>query len=127
MNKEQIESLINGWINEKKQVFVKLTYSRDWRPDEIKTVLTLFHEHDKFDYYLWGHPLNVKTNFMEAGAIGCFLSDIHNIEPVTKEEYIEWKKQYEQFHSEVIEEKGYDFCEETFYNVMLYTENEQNN
>ena len=57
-----------------------------------------------------GHPLSLETGEIDAG--GYFFYKQLKPKPVTLEQIELWKKKYEEFHEMILEENGYDMCEE---------------
>lgn len=75
--------------------------------------IAMFHKYDENKNTIdIGHPLSVINGECDCGGMYTTLEHIPNIFPLEKGDYEKWKKAYQQFHNEIIEEKGYDFCEE---------------
>ena len=98
-------------------VFINLNKSNDVPYIDGKYI-AFFEYVEKLKYYELNHPLEVSSSFVVSGGANFNPDDIIEIREATDEEFNLWKEKYEEFHKEVIEEKGYDFCEVN-YNELI--------
>jgi hypothetical protein len=64
-----------------------------------------------------GHPMCLETGTIDAG--GYYFDTRPNAKPITMEQYELWKSKYEEFHEMVLEEDGFDMCEEKDISPLL--------
>lgn len=127
VNNKEVVELASKNINR----LVKLTYIRNFRPDEKNIVITSIRGVDeKHKYIYFGHPfcLNKGKNYykMTAGEIG-----VQYDEDYVKIEFLDTSKQYHKnlckrwgnaylkFHHSIIREKGYDICQENLIDLTI--------
>ena len=61
--------------------------------------------------YILSHPYDIKTKEILAGEAAFDPIDVKSVFEVSKDEFLEWEKNYVDFRNSVIKEKGYDACE----------------
>jgi len=76
----------------------------------------------RYEYIHIGHPVD-ETGDCTCGSDNMNVSYLDKIEPITGEQFAEWKVSYEKFHKEILEEKGYDSCSENVSALRFYSEN----
>ena len=88
-------------------------YIRECNGEHVHCIGVYLGYNEKHKYVTIGHPIDVDTNEMFAGEISMYDDDNYTITEVPDETWLDgWYSLYEDFHNEVVAEKGYDFCEQ---------------
>ena len=96
------------------KMVVKITYKTIYAGE--RTSIASFVQHD--DRFDLGHPYDVTKKNIGCGRCANYLiEDIVSISPITEDEFQTWKSAYIKFHREVVDDKGYDACEENIDSI----------
>ena len=75
------------------------------------------------------HPMNLKTKYILCGAgfykLSEFSEKITVLKSPSEHELEIWKKNYLEFHDNIVSDKGYDSCSENLSFVKLWPEVEE--
>ena len=85
----------------------------DYRGDERQYIATVRSEFPKYPLNMSiGHPIDTNTKEMMCGGSFFTTDKLVSIKPATDDEKELWKKLYIEFHKDILDEKGYDWCAE---------------
>lgn len=95
-----------------KDKVVKITLEKNKEvPYVYGHLIALLKYDNNIKSYILNHPYNIKTKEILAGQAAFDPVDIKAITEISKEEFLEWERNYIVFKNSVIKEKGYDTCE----------------
>jgi RNA polymerase subunit RPABC4/transcription elongation factor Spt4 len=76
--------------------------------------------HDEYGFVI-GHPYDTELKRVRCGkAFNPCIDYGEGVSQITKEEFETWKSEYMKFHKEIMEEAGYDSCEEDIDGLEPY-------
>lgn len=98
---------------------VKIKTSENWSDGKKETEYLALVLEPKMRAEI-SYPYDLKLKCVECGARSFEPSDIISISPVTKEEFVLWRKEYQNFHNDMVADKGFDPCEVENLNKVTY-------
>ena len=95
-----------------KDKVIKITLEKNKEIPYVYGCLIALLKYDEgLKSYILSHPYDTKTKEILAGEAAFDPIDVKSVFEVSKDEFLEWEKNYVDCRNSVIKEKGYDACE----------------